>query len=177
MVVPNQVITQDQIQVQLKYIFSSMQTIKYDLYPSGQLSVARSDAQQYIANVSLPLTTLIRQDIENYLTSFNRQYGIAKIVYAESFNAGQTRFYLVFLNGSQILTRCDFSLYYPGVINTVNGTGGIYSIYLERNVLVAQPMALVDGLAQIWINQNLGIPPGTLSIQLQSQVQYICSGG
>ncbi|CAF5168014.1 unnamed protein product, partial [Rotaria magnacalcarata] len=33
------------------------------------------------------------------------------------------------------------------------------------------------GLAQIWINQNLGIPPGTLSIQLQSQVQYICSGG
>ncbi|CAF2104402.1 unnamed protein product [Rotaria magnacalcarata] len=177
MVVPNQVITQDQIQVQLKYIFSSMQTIKYDLYPSGQLSVARSDAQQYIANVSLPLTTLIRQDIENYLTSFNRQYGIAKIVYAESFNAGQTHFYLVFLNGSQILTRCDFSLYYPGVINTVNGTGGIYSIYLERNVLVSQPMALVDGLAQIWINQNLGIPPGTLSIQLQNQVQYICSGG
>ncbi|CAF4869986.1 unnamed protein product, partial [Rotaria socialis] len=58
-----------------------MQTIEYDLYPSAQLSVARSDALQYIANASLPLTTLIRQDIENYLTAFNRQYGIAKIVY------------------------------------------------------------------------------------------------
>jgi hypothetical protein len=50
-----------------------MQPIEYDLYPSGQLSVARSDAQQYIANVSLPLTTAIRQNIENYLTSFNRR--------------------------------------------------------------------------------------------------------
>jgi hypothetical protein len=50
-----------------------MQPIKYDLYPAGQLSVARSDAQQYIANVSLPLTPVILQDIENYLTSFNRR--------------------------------------------------------------------------------------------------------
>jgi len=50
-----------------------MQPIKYELYPSNQLSVARSDAFQYIANVSLPLTTLIRQNIENYLTSFNRR--------------------------------------------------------------------------------------------------------
>jgi hypothetical protein len=48
-----------------------MQPIKYALYPYGQLSVARSDAQQYIANVSLPLTTQIRQNIENYLTSYN----------------------------------------------------------------------------------------------------------
>lgn len=89
-----------------------MQPVKYDLYPSGQLSVVRSDAQQYIANVSLPLTNSIRQDIENYLTSFNRrikilfsflfclisffpEYGVAKIVYAESLNAYQTRFYLV----------------------------------------------------------------------------------
>lgn len=53
-----------------------MQPVKYDLYPSGQLSVVRSDAQQYIANVSLPLTTSIRQDIENYLTSFNRRIKI-----------------------------------------------------------------------------------------------------
>lgn len=50
-----------------------MQPIKYDLYPSTQLSVARSDAQQYIANVTLPLTTVARQDIENYLTSLNRR--------------------------------------------------------------------------------------------------------
>ncbi len=50
-----------------------MQPIKYDLYPSGQLSVARSDAQQYIANVSLPLTTTILQNIQNYLTSYNRR--------------------------------------------------------------------------------------------------------
>jgi hypothetical protein len=50
-----------------------MQPVKYDLYPSGQVSVARSDTFQYIANVSLPLTTLVRQNIENYLTSFNRR--------------------------------------------------------------------------------------------------------
>ncbi|CAF4988463.1 unnamed protein product, partial [Rotaria sp. Silwood1] len=177
MVIPNQIITQEQIQVQLKSIFSTMQPIKYDLYPSGQMSIARSDAHQYIANVSLPLTALIRQDIENYLTSFNRQYGIAKIVYAEPLHANQTRFYLVFLNGTQILSRCDFFLYYPGVTNTINGTGGIYSIYLERNVFVAQPIALANGLAQIWTNQNLGIPPGVLFIELQNQIQYICSGG
>ncbi|CAF0877176.1 unnamed protein product [Rotaria sp. Silwood1] len=177
MVIPNQIITQEQIQVQLKSIFSTMQPIKYDLYPSGQMSIARSDAHQYIANVSLPLTALIRQDIENYLTSFNRQYGIAKIVYAEPLHANQTRFYLVFLNGTQILSRCDFFLYYPGVTNIINGTGGIYSIYLERNVFVAQPIALANGLAQIWTNQNLGIPPGVLFIELQNQIQYICSGG
>ncbi|CAF4296862.1 unnamed protein product, partial [Adineta steineri] len=95
MVVPSQVITQEQIQVQLKSIFSTMQPLKYDLYPSGQLSVAQRDTHQYIANVSLPLTTAIRQNIENYLTSYNRQYGIAKIVYAETLNTYQTRFYLV----------------------------------------------------------------------------------
>mgnify|MGYP006897423038 CR=1 FL=1 len=50
-----------------------MQPVKYDLYPSGQSSIARSDAHQYVANVSLPLTTIIRQNIENYLTSFNRR--------------------------------------------------------------------------------------------------------
>jgi hypothetical protein len=50
-----------------------MQPVKYALYPSGQQSVARSDAQQYIANVSLPLTTQLRQTIENYLTSYNRR--------------------------------------------------------------------------------------------------------
>jgi len=53
-----------------------MQPIKYELYPAGQLSVPRSDAFQYIANVSLPLTTAIRQNIENYLTSFNRRMDI-----------------------------------------------------------------------------------------------------
>ena len=42
---------------------------------------------------------------------------------------------------------------------------------------VAQPTALANGLAQIWTNQNRGIPPGILSIQLQNQMQYICSGG
>ncbi|UJR35334.1 hypothetical protein I4U23_028095, partial [Adineta vaga] len=176
-IVPNQVVTQEQIQVQLKSIFSTMQPIKYDLYPTGQLSVARSDAHQYIANVTLPLTSATRREIENYLTSYNRQYGTAKIVYAETLNANQTRFYLVFQNDTQILTRCDFSLYYPGVTNLNNGTGGVYSIYLERNVFVAQPIALADGLAQIWMNQNVGIQPGTLIIQLQNQVQYICSGG
>lgn len=50
-----------------------MQPVKYALYPAGQLSIARSDAHQYIANVSLPLTTQIRQEIENYLTSLNRR--------------------------------------------------------------------------------------------------------
>ncbi|CAF1547561.1 unnamed protein product, partial [Adineta steineri] len=164
MVVPSQVITQEQIQVQLKSIFSTMQPVKYDLYPSGQLSVAQRDTHQYIANVSLPLTTAIRQNIENYLTSYNRQYGIAKIVYAETLNTYQTRFYLVFLNDTQILTRCDFFLYYPGVTNINNGTGGIHSLYLDRNVFVAQPLALASGLAQIWTNQNPNVQPGTLLI-------------
>ena len=50
-----------------------MQPVKYDLYPSGQSSVARSDTFQYIANVSLPLTSLILQNIESYLTSFNQR--------------------------------------------------------------------------------------------------------
>ena len=68
-------------------------------------------------------------------------------------------------------------MYYPGVMNVNNGTGGIHSIYLERNVFVGQPAALTDGLAQIWMNQNVGIPPGILIIQLQNQAQYICSGG
>lgn len=76
-----------------------------------------------------------------------------------------------------MLTRCDFFMYYPGVTNILNGTGGIYSIYLERNVFVGQPVALIDGLTRIWAQQNIGIPPGTLLIQLQNQVAYICSGG
>ena len=50
-----------------------MQPIKYDLYPSEQLSIARNDAHQYVVNISLPVTVLIRQEIENYLTSFNRR--------------------------------------------------------------------------------------------------------
>jgi hypothetical protein len=68
-------------------------------------------------------------------------------------------------------------MYYPGVTNVNNGTGGIHSIYLERNVFVGQPMALANGLAQIWMNQNAGIQPGILMVQLQNQVQYTCSGG
>ena len=123
------------------------------------------------------------------------EYGIAKIVYAESLPVNQTRFYLVvsisasnplsrlhshrfqFLNGTQLLTRCDFFLYYPGVANLGNGTGGLYSIYLDRNVFVAQPIALADGLAQLWTNQNPGVQAGILYIQLQNQMQYICVGG
>ena len=53
-----------------------MQPVKYELYPSGQLSIARSDAHQYVANVSLPVTAAMRQEIENYLTSFNRRTSI-----------------------------------------------------------------------------------------------------
>jgi hypothetical protein len=59
----------------------------------------------------------------------------------------------------------------------INGTGGFYSIYLERNVFVGQPMALIDGLTQLWTYQNPTIPPGVLEIQLQNQMQYICWGG
>lgn len=58
-----------------------------------------------------------------------------------------------------------------------NGTGGIFSLYLERNVFVAQPAALVGGLAQLWANQNPGVLPGSLAIQIQNQVSYICAGG
>lgn len=82
-----------------------------------------------------------------------------------------------FLNGTQVLTRCDFALYYPGITSPNNGTSGLFSLYLQRNVFVGQVAALVDGLAQLWINQNVGIPAGVLVIQLQGQGQYICSGG
>lgn len=68
-------------------------------------------------------------------------------------------------------------MYYPGVTSVNNGTGGVFSIYLDRSVFVAQPAALATGLAQLWTNQNAGVPPGALVIQLQNQVQYICSGG
>ena len=83
-----------------------------------------------------------------------------------------------FRNNTQILTRCDFFLNYPGAENIMNGTDKLYSIYLQRNVFVAQPQVLADGLAQIWTNQNLDILSGaTLLIQLQNQLQYVCSEG
>lgn len=66
---------------------------------------------------------------------------------------------------------------YPGASPLTNGTGGIFSLYLERNVFVAQPAALADGLAQLWANQNPGVLPGALVIQIQNQVPYICAGG
>lgn len=68
-------------------------------------------------------------------------------------------------------------MYYPGVTNIINGTGGFYSLYLERNVFVAQPNALVDGLTHLWTIQNLGVQPGMLVVQLQNQMQYVCIGG
>ena len=88
-VLPSLSIPQEQIQSQLRVslnqipftqhhlyvqsIFAMSQPLKYDLYASGQLSVLRTDAHQYIANVSMPLTTATRQEIETYLTSFNRR--------------------------------------------------------------------------------------------------------
>lgn len=61
-------------------IFSTSLPLKYELYPGGQLSVARNDAHQYIANVSIPLSTTVRQEIENFLTSFNRRLSKKKKV-------------------------------------------------------------------------------------------------
>jgi len=91
-------------------IFSAVHTRTYQLYPFEQRSIARDDTHQYIANISLPITDLIRKDIEHYLTSFNprmysstlnqslifilTEFGIAKIVYTESINTNQTRFYI-----------------------------------------------------------------------------------
>jgi len=68
-------------------------------------------------------------------------------------------------------------LTYPGMINVNNGTSGLFSLYLERNVFVGQLSALIDGLTQLWMSQNAGILPGVLLIQVQNQVQYMCSGG
>ena len=48
-----------------------MQTQVYELYPNEQLSVARNEAHQYIANISSPINNFIRKDIENYLASLN----------------------------------------------------------------------------------------------------------
>jgi len=63
------------------------------------------------------------------------------------------------------------------MINVNNGTSGLFSLYLERNVFVGQLSALIDGLTQLWMSQNAGILPGVLLIQVQNQVQYMCSGG
>ena len=53
-----------------------------------------------------------------------------------------------------------------------------YLVYISIEVyLLHNQLALATGLAQLWTNQNAGIPPGALVIQLQNQVQYICSGG
>ncbi|CAF4156212.1 unnamed protein product [Rotaria magnacalcarata] len=87
-IIPNEIISQEQL----------------------QLSIRRTDAHQFTTNVSSPINDGTRHDIENYLTSFNSrifvfkaliqlidslslvtEYGQAKIVYAESVNAQQTR--------------------------------------------------------------------------------------
>lgn len=75
------------------------------------------------------------------------------------------------------MTRCDFFLYFPGANTVLNGTSGLFSIYLERNVFVGQPIALADGLAQLWTMQNPSVSPGVLQIQLLSQTHFICLGG
>ncbi|CAF1196215.1 unnamed protein product, partial [Didymodactylos carnosus] len=176
-IAPDQNITQNILQTQLQPpLFTTMQSIKYSLF-NGQ-SIARTDVDQYISNVTLPLTTERRQEIENYLTSYNSQYGIAKIIYAENIDGNQTQFYFVFINGTQLLTRCDIDIYYPGVDGNRDNT--YHSIFLERNAFVSQPAALADGLAQVWTNQNTGISgviPGLLYVQLKNQEQYICQGG
>lgn len=48
-----------------------MQTQKYELYPIQQLSVARIDAFEYIANLSSPINEIRRKDIEDNLTFLN----------------------------------------------------------------------------------------------------------
>ena len=48
-----------------------MRTPIYQLYPSGSLSIARADAHQFLANISLPISSPIRTSIEDDLTSFN----------------------------------------------------------------------------------------------------------
>ncbi|CAF3578872.1 unnamed protein product [Adineta steineri] len=172
MIIPDQIITQEEIQDQLNFVFSSTQTQKYQLYPIEQISVSHNDTHQYIANISLPITTFIQKDIENYLTSFNPQYGQAKIVYAETINSDQTRFYLIFINGTQLITQCDFSLYYPDIDTYKAANLGIKSYYLDRPTFLMQSASLVDNLKQLWKNENSNV-----SIQLKNQIQYICSDG
>ncbi|CAF3961528.1 unnamed protein product, partial [Adineta steineri] len=172
MIIPDQIITQEEIQDQLNFVFSSTQTQKYQLYPIEQISVSHNDTHQYIANISLPITNSIQKDIENYLTSFNPQYGQAKIVYAKTINSDQTRFYLIFVNGTQLITRCDFSLYYPDIDTYKAANLGIKSHYLDRPTFLMQSASLVDNLKQLWKNENSNV-----SIQLKNQIQYICSDG
>ncbi|CAF2376052.1 unnamed protein product [Rotaria sp. Silwood2] len=175
-IIPNQIISQEQLYDKLKLTFSTIQTRKYELYPMEQLSIVRTDAHQYIANVSLPINDFIRKDTENYLTSFNPQYGQAKIVYAETLNINQTRFYLTFINQKELITRCDFKLYYPGVSTYREENLEMHSLYLERHTFFAKSASLIDSLTQLWTNENLN-ESKNLSIQLQNQIQYICSDG
>ncbi|CAF4066459.1 unnamed protein product, partial [Rotaria sp. Silwood2] len=175
-IIPNQIISQEQLYDKLKLTFSTIQTRKYELYPMEQLSIVRTDAHQYIANVSLPINDFIRKDTENYLTSLNPQYGQAKIVYAETLNINQTRFYLTFINQKELITRCDFRLYYPGVSTNREEYLEIHSLYLERHTFFAKSASLIDSLTQLWTNENLN-ESKNLSIQLQNQIQYICSDG
>jgi hypothetical protein len=79
------------------------------LYPTEQFSIAWNDTHQYVTNILPPITDFIRKDVENYLTSFNPRNGKAKIVYEESLNTNQTRFYLIVrINSSKCLIKYSF---------------------------------------------------------------------
>ncbi|CAF3399711.1 unnamed protein product [Rotaria socialis] len=186
--VPNQIINQEQIYDQLHRTFSTIPTRRYELYPMEESSIVRSDAHQCITDILSPFTDLTRKNIENYLTSIHSrmlnsilsqlivsllEYGQGKILYAESLPTNQTRFYLTFINQTQLINRCDFSLYCPGVSNFQEENRGVKSLYLKRNIFLAQSAALVDTLTLIWMNESIH-DSKKISIQLQNQIQYIC---
>ena len=55
-----------------------------------------------------------------------------------------------FLSQTQLATRCDFPLYYPGALTLKEENFGINSLYLERKVFLTQSASLFDNLKQIW---------------------------
>ena len=97
-----------------------MKNERYVLYPFGQSTIALDKTLHHTANVSLPITDSIRENIETNFTLFNpsksRNFnsfihfyfrflvlGKAKLVYAESVNSNQTRFYLTVRSNSFFL--------------------------------------------------------------------------
>ncbi|CAF0904049.1 unnamed protein product, partial [Adineta ricciae] len=172
MILPDRIVPQEHIQDQLKFVFSAINVHTYHLSSTDQISIAREDTHEYIVNRPLPITDSIRHNIENQLTAYNPQYGQAKIIQMESIDSDQTRFYLTFINGTQLLTRCDFSLYYPDMEAYQAKHFGIQRQYLDRSTFLAQSASLSEYLKRLRTNDST-----SFTITLQKQTQYICSNG
>ena len=77
-----------------------------------------------------------------------------------------------FINGTQLLTRCDFSLYYPDMEMYQAKHFGIQHQYLDRSTFLVQSASLSEYVKRLRTNDST-----SFTITLQKQTQYICSNG